>query len=94
MLKPRVGNLYGMRDEPMINKHTWLEGESFAYTPNGSQMRRCMAICPDGKIRVVLCGIPDTYFSIPAHCTIKGKYTTGYVSSDSDGEFVYNCTMP
>jgi hypothetical protein len=94
MVKPRIGNLYGMRDNPQISKHTWLEGESFAYTANGSQLRRCMAICPDGKIRVVLAGIPDTYFSIPAHVTINGHYTSGYVTTDSDGEFVYHCNMP
>ena len=47
-------------------KRTYLAPEEHAY-PHGGQTRRCRAICADGKIRVVYAGIPDTYFSIPAH---------------------------
>jgi len=63
---------------------TWLEPEEAAY-PNGGQTRKCGAICPDGVIRTVRCGIPDSYFSIPAHLTFRGRYIRGYVTSSESG---------
>lgn len=57
---------------------TYLAPEEHAY-PAGGQTRKCQAICFDGKIRTVWAGIPDTYFSIPAHTRIAGKYHRGYL---------------
>lgn len=39
------------------------------------------ALCPDGKVRKVkrISETPDTYFSIPASITYKGKTIAGYV---------------
>lgn len=61
--------------------NTWLQPEEFAY-PNGGQTRKGAAIYPDGKVRRIHAGIPDTYFSIPAHGRIEGKYVGGYVTVD------------
>lgn len=61
--------------------NTWLQDESAAY-PNGGQTRKGLAIYPDGKPRRVYAGIPDTYFSIPAHGRVGGKYVRGYVHVD------------
>lgn len=66
-------------------RRTNLEPEERAY-PNGGQTRRGEAICEDGKVRVVWAGIPDTYFTIPAHIRSGGKYVAGYLTSDSNGE--------
>lgn len=63
-----------------LARGTWLQGESFAY-PNGGQSRRGQAIYPDGTLRMVYAGIPDTYFSIPAHGRIAGHYVAGYLTT-------------
>jgi hypothetical protein len=64
---------------------TYLAPEAHAY-PNGGQTRKGKAICEDGEVRTVYAGIPDTYFSIPAHATVDGKYTAGFLTND-DGEW-------
>lgn len=58
---------------------TFIEPEERAY-PNGRQARRCLAIYPDGKVRVAWAGIPDTFWTISAHGRIGGKYVAGFVS--------------
>lgn len=63
---------------------TYLAPEEHAY-PNGGQTRRCRAICPDGKVRVVWAGIPDTYYTIPAHRNGR-TYERGFLSIRDDGE--------
>lgn len=76
-------------------KRTYLAPEEHAY-PNGGQTRKCRAIYPDGVVRVVWAGIADTYFSIPAHGRLKGKYLRGYLSVQDHpdlpdyGEFVFH----
>lgn len=69
-----------------INRHpsnvaSWIESEEYAYTARGKQTRKAHVLFPDGKMRVAFCGIPDTYFSIPAHARIKRKYIKGYITS-------------
>ena len=82
---PRSGSYYGMTIHNVDAANgTWLEGEEFAY-PHGGMTRRCYALCSDGIKRAVKCGIPDTYFSIPAYARIAGKRVKGYVCSDDDG---------
>jgi hypothetical protein len=49
---------------------TWIGPEADAYNtfsgaPTGSN-RRGLVRFPDGKLRLVRLGVPDTYFSIPA----------------------------
>ena len=34
-------------------------------------------------------GEPDTWFSIPAACTYKGKTVTGYLTTDDNREWVF-----
>jgi len=70
---------YGTFPRPMDTK---MDPEEFAY-PAGSlrQSRRYgKAICSDGVVRSVKLGIADTFFTVPARCTIKGKTVSGYVS--------------
>ncbi len=83
--KPRTGRFYGaLIINLLATDGTWLEGEEFAY-PNGGLKRRAWVICPDGRRRVVWCGIPDTFFTIPARALIEGRYTRGWVGSDETG---------
>ena len=49
---------------------TWIDSEELAYSsysgrPSNSN-RRVRVRFPDGKIRLVRLGVPDTFFSIPA----------------------------
>ena len=65
-------------------KKTWIDDEELAY-PAGSlaQSRRHFAArCPDGKVRRGICGIPDTFFCIPARMKANGKTISGYLSID------------
>jgi len=65
--KPRHGSYMGMSGPPLLGaKDTWLESETLCY-PKGGKTRRAYAINVEtGKHQLVWCGIPDTYFSIPA----------------------------
>jgi hypothetical protein len=53
------------------------------------QAIKASAICADGKIRIFKVGIPDTFFSIPAHGKIKGFSVRGFVSYRDDGEIEF-----
>lgn len=52
--------------------------------PSGSITagRKGRARFPDGRVRVVLLGIPDTWFSIPARAKWNGRTVTGCVMVD------------
>lgn len=86
--KPRIGTFYGAPIHNIVIGDTWLEGEEFTY-PSGGLHRRCYALCPDNKLRVVKCGVADTFFSIPAYARIKGKRVKGFITSDEHG-FKFN----
>jgi hypothetical protein len=67
---------------------TYIEAEELAYnTPTGAHSRsnrHGMVRYPDGRILACTLGVPDTYFTIPAHGKLHGKYVSGYVSVDTD----------
>lgn len=63
---------------------TWLQGEAAAY-PNGGQTRKGVAMWPDGKLRRVWAGIPDTFSTIPAHGQAHGRYFSGHLMLARDG---------
>ncbi len=48
-------------------------------------------LCADGKVRAAeLAQCPDTFFSIPASVRVKGKWISGYATTDErDGQRVY-----
>lgn len=66
---------------------TWIDDESLAYYSGSLRQsrRRALVRCPDGKLRTVRCGIPDTFFSIPASLSFKGTRVAGYVASTETG---------
>jgi hypothetical protein len=83
--KPRQGRYYGAPIHNIEREDgTWLEGEEFAY-PNGGMTRRCYALWEDGQKRLVKCGIPDTFFSVPASGRRRGKTVPGFVTSNEQG---------
>ena len=61
---------------------TYLQPEEYAY-PAGGQTRAGAALFPDGTVRRVWAGIPDTYWTIPAHARIGGRYVAGYVAVET-----------
>jgi len=81
---PRAANFYGMKTTAHVNDNgTWLEPEELCY-PHGRMTRKAFAVCPDGIKRIAVCGLPDTYFSIPARIRVKGKSIVGYVTGSDD----------
>ena len=64
-------------------ERTELQAEEYAY-PHGRETRKGRAIYPDGKVRTVHAGIPDTYFSIPAHGRIGARYVHGWLLIEGD----------
>lgn len=64
--KPRAAWFYGMRTDPQrFGLGTWLEPEEICY-PNGTMVRRARAVNVEtGRLKVVRCGLSDTFFSIP-----------------------------
>ena len=83
---PRASNFYGMRAVAHIAENgTWLEPEELCY-PHEGMTRKAYAMFPDGIKRVVICGMPDTYCSIPAKpVMVKGVKLRGYIGSDENG---------
>lgn len=72
---------------------TRIDAEELAYnTYTGAHSRsnrRGRVRFPDGVIRTVTLGIPDTFFTIPAHGRVSGRYVVGYVSVADDGEYEF-----
>lgn len=85
---PRPGSYLGMPfHNNVCDDGTWIEDEARCY-PNGGMTRLAYVTCPDGKKRVVRCGIPDTWFSVPAVARIAGRTVRGFVS-DKDQCLVF-----
>jgi hypothetical protein len=55
----------------------WMGGPTLAL------VRNCPT--PFGPRTVYVSGEPDTYFSIPAVCKVRGMRITGYITSDDKG---------
>ena len=82
--KPRAMRYFGMPCVPVRGAlGTWLEPEEFCY-PNGGMKRRARVVNTDtGRLVVVRCGIPDTFFTIP----VRGG---GYIDSSDGGILRFN----
>ena len=69
---------------------TYIEDESKAYnTYHGGHSRsnrRGRVRFSDGQLRMVRLGVPDTFFTIPAHAVVRGKYASGFVSVNTETE--------
>lgn len=87
---PRVSRFMGSNEHAQIAPDgTWIEPESITY-PSGGFHRRAYVVLrenehnpielPYGEKRVVLCSIPDSYFTIPARLKNRGKTVKGYIS--------------
>lgn len=66
------------------DRGTWIDAEELAY--DRGQARRGRAIFEDGKLRAFRAGVADTFFSIPAHARIKGRYVPGFLTIDTSTE--------
>ena len=92
LIQDQDGDTFRVMLEPLNGRYnkprTRIMLEEFAYnTYSGSHsrsQRRGTAIFPDGKIRSVTLGTPDTFFSIPAHARINGRYVSGFVTRKDD----------
>ena len=81
---PRTSYFMGSRETPHVEPDgTWLEPESSCY-PAGGMTRRARVHTLAG-LRIVQCGIPDTYFSIPARLKVGKTTLRGFISSGDHG---------
>lgn len=80
---------------------TYIESEQLAYnTYTGAHSRsnrHGMVRYPDGRILSVTLGVPDTFYTVPAHGRLHGKYVSGFVSVDTDyrngeGQYIFTIT--
>jgi hypothetical protein len=69
---------------------TWMEPEELCY-PGGGMHRRCRAIFPDGKARIVKAGIPDTAFSVPAKHSAMGS---GFIDHKEGEGYTFHPRKP
>ena len=91
--RPRPCRYYGTIVEGQVySDGTWLEDEALCY-PAGGMTRRAYALFSDGHRRVARCGIPDTFFTIPARAKVKGKTINGFLSSDDNGVLKFTATL-
>lgn len=72
---------------------TWLEPEEAAY-PHGRMTRRGLAKWPDGSLRRVWAGLPDTFYTIPAYGRVRGRRVKGFLTVTEDGALAFNYTEP
>jgi hypothetical protein len=76
---------------------TWLDPEELAYNTrtggHSRSRRKARVLCSDGRYRTVTVGIPDTYYTIPGHGRINGRYVSGVVYTE-DGEFRFQHLFP
>lgn len=63
----------------------WMGGPSLSKIENC----RLVNIAGDMRRTVTITGEPDTWFSIPAECSIAGCKVKGYVTHDEDGQTVF-----
>ena len=67
---------------------SYAKGTYLQYTMPWSLYVGAAALCPDGKVRKVkrIASTPDTFFSIPASVTYKGKTVAGYLHLKNIGD--------
>lgn len=63
----------------------WMGGDTLAKIENC----RLENLAGDMRRTVFITSYPDTFFSIPAECSIGGCTVKGYVTGDSDGNMVF-----
>ena len=84
-LTDRVAGSWGLSVTGGDTVKTYIDPEERAYnTLSGGHSRsnrRGKVLCEDGRVRTARLGIPDTYFTIPAHTRINGRYITGWVTA-------------
>jgi len=56
-----------------------------------ARVRNCRLenLAGDMRATVYTTGEPDTFFSIPAYCSLKGKRVKGYLTNDGEGNLVF-----
>jgi hypothetical protein len=63
----------------------WMGGPTLAKIENC----RLVNLAGDMRRTVTIIGYADTYFSMPAECSIAGIKVRGYVTGDDDGNTVF-----
>ena len=86
MQKYRADVSETQKDGAIIWRAKWLGGPSLAKIENC----RLSEMTGDMRANVFVTGEPDTYFSIPAVCSLFGKRVRGYLTGDDEGNLVFH----
>lgn len=88
MQKYRADQSEKQPDGAIVWRANWMGGPSLAKIDNC----RLENLSGDMRRTVYITGDADTYFSIPAVCSLGGKRVRGYVTSDDSGNLVFRHT--
>jgi hypothetical protein len=72
-------------DGAVVWKTKWIGGPTLAKIDNC----RLDNLTGDMRRTVYITGEPNTYFSIPAVCVLRGCRIRGYVTTDGEGNLVF-----
>jgi hypothetical protein len=88
----------GMQKYRADTAHTQSDGATCWYAnwmggPSLAKIERCRLIGMAGDMRatVYITGDPDTYFSQPAICSLKGCHVRGYVTGEDANLVFHHC---
>lgn len=85
MQKYRADNDHAQADYAIVWYSKWMGGPSLA------RINDCVLenMAGDMRATVYITGEADSFFSIPAVCSIRGCSVRGYVTSDDNGNIVF-----
>jgi hypothetical protein len=72
-------------DGAILWRSEWMGGPTLAKVDNC----RLANLAGDMRRTVTITGHADTFFSLPAECSIAGVKVKGYVTGDDDGNTVF-----
>ena len=86
MQKYRADVSETQKDGAIIWRAKWFGGPTLAKIENC----RLENLTGDMRANVFVTGEADTYFSIPAVCSLFGKRVRGYLTGDDEGNLVFH----
>lgn len=88
MQKFRADKAETQPDGATVCYSIWMGGPTLARVNNC----RWESLANEPRITAYATGHADTYFSIPAVCSYKGRRVVGYLTGDGDGNTVFRHT--
>lgn len=84
-MRHRCDESQGQPDGAVVWWAKWMGGPTLAKVENC----RLDNLAGDMRRTVTILGEADTFFSVPAECSVAGARVRGYVTGDGDGNLVF-----